>query len=251
MPSESDLRDLLRGPDPEGRTAIDLDAVLTRARRRRRPRVIAAQALGSVALVGVLVTAVTVSLPRAAETTAITAQDTDAGAGEAEAAPFADDSHLRWMPDSCGAPASDPVSADGLSLELAPLVVEEGTSTVPVTVTLRNERSVRVAGVTDVTPHLTLSRDGLVVWHSAVAEPATPGAARPVVDLEPGESMTFDATLDLVICGSEEDILSDAPMPLATAGAYELRAVLVIDSANDPAVELDRVGGGPAPVEIR
>ena len=126
MATESDLRDLLRGPDPEGRGAIDLDAVLSRTRRRRRPRVIAAQALGSVAIVGVLGTAIFVSGPLADRGVMMSAEDTGAGAdGAGEAvtesgdAPYADQDALKWMPDVCGAPVTDPVSSDGVALEVS------------------------------------------------------------------------------------------------------------------------------------
>lgn len=227
MATESDLRDLLRGPDPEGRGEIDLDAVLSRTRRRRRPRVIAAQALGSVALVGVLGTAVVVAIPRADTGVQMTAEDAVAGSDEAATAPFADEDALRWMPDACGAPVTEQVSTPGLTLEMSIVTTYEPQERIPVTVTLRNDGPDRLVGTSGRSPSVSFARDGLVVWHSY----ATQDASARVVDLAPGESMTFEAFFDRVICGTEDDLIMDDPqrdLPVAPPGQYELRAVLVV-----------------------
>ena len=81
MATESDLRDLLRDPDPEGRPTIDLNAVVTRARRRRRPKVIAAQALGSVAAVGALFVGISAIIPPQ-QAAMMVAEDSAGGAEE-------------------------------------------------------------------------------------------------------------------------------------------------------------------------
>jgi hypothetical protein len=232
--TESDLRDLLRGPDPEGRGDIDLDAVLSRTRRRRRPRVIAAQALGSVAVIGVLGTAVFVSGPLADRGVVMSADDLGSGAdgaGEAVAesgdSPFADEDALKWMPDACGAPVTDAVSSGGLTLEMSTELVVEPQERIPVQVTLRNDGPDDIVGVSSPWPHVSLARDGLVVWHSY----QTQEAIGYVIDLAPGESTTLETYFDRVICSTEDDLIMDGPqndMPAAPPGQYELRAVLVV-----------------------
>lgn len=255
MATESDLRDLLRGPEPEGRGDIDLEAVLSRARRRRRPRMIAAQALGSVALIGALGTVVIVSLPPAQTGVMMTAED--GGAGDSAAtAPDADEnvqeeSGSTWAPDSCGAPVTDRESIAGLTLEMEPITVVTGTTSVPVTVVLRNDGPTRVVGVSGGSPHLTLSLDGLVVWHSYSVQDSI-GIG---VDLEPGESQVYQATFQPALCTSEDDLVvgtSDNPLPPAGPGSYELRASMPI-TPDDPASNGGQyvASGSAVAVEIR
>jgi hypothetical protein len=228
--TESDLRDLLRGPDPEGRGEIDLDAVLSRTRRRRRPRVIAAQALGSVALVGVLGTAIFVSDPLGARDVMMSAEeDSGAGADEiaGESATLEDGAATKWQPDACGAPLTEVGSSAGVTLEMELVTTFEPGQRAPVTVTLRNDGTERLVGTTASAPHVTLARDGVVVWHSY----ATQDASARLVDLEPGEQMAYETYIERAICGSEEDLLMDDPetdLPLAPAGEYEMRSVVVI-----------------------
>jgi hypothetical protein len=248
VPSESDLRDLLQGSDPEGRAAIDLDAVLTRARRRRRPKVVAAQALGSVAVVGALFTAVVAVQPPPQAATMI-AEDADGAGDEFASAPEAD-SALKWMPDSCGAPVTDAPTADGLVLEMEPVVIQPGAGSTPVAVpvTLTNLGPTRVVGVSGGTPHLTLSSGGTVVWHTYSVQ-STIGM---VVDLDPGESMAYDATLEPAVCETEDDLMMidpAAPLPPAPPGAYELRSALVVTL--DDGSGFLTAGGGPVAVDIR
>jgi hypothetical protein len=251
--TESDLRDLLRGPDPEGRGDIDLDAVLSRTRRRRRPRVIAAQALGSVAVIGVLGTAVFVSGPLADRGVVMSADDLGSGAdgaGEAVAesgdSPFADEDALKWMPDACGAPVTDTVSSGGLTLEMSMELVVEPQERIPVQVTLRNDGPDDIVGVSSPWPHVSLARDGLVVWHSY----QTQEAIGYVIDLAPGESTTLETYFDRVICSTEDDLIMDGPqndMPTAPPGQYELRAVLVVTTDEGQTLV---AASAPFPLEI-
>jgi hypothetical protein len=251
--TESDLRDLLRGPDPEGRGAIDLDAVLSRTRRRRRPRVIAAQALGSVAIVGVLGTAIFVGGPLADRGVMMTADDVGSGAdgaGESIAesgdAPYVDQDALKWMPDACGAPVTDTVSSEGLTLEMSIETIVEPEERIPVQVTLRNDGPDRIVGTSSPWPHMSLARDGLVVWHSY----QTQEAIGYLIDLAPGESTTLETYFDRVICRSEDDLIMDGPqndMPAAPPGQYELRAVLVM-TTDDGATLV--AASAPFPLEI-
>lgn len=232
MASESELRDLLRGTGSEGGGGLDVDAVVSRARRRRRPRVIAVQALASAALVGAIGTAVVVTLPPP-ERGALTTVE-DAAGGSEESAPFADDG-ARWIPDACAAPVSDPAGSSALLLDIAiPATVASGDR-VPVTITLRNDGPGRLVGSTGASPFVSLARDGIVVWHS----PPVPGASARAVDLAPGESMAFETFVDADLCGSEDDLSVDDPgrtLPPAPPGDYGIRAVVVVTTESGGSV---------------
>ncbi len=248
MPSESDLRNLLHGPDPEGRAAIDVDAVLTRARRRRRPKVVAAQALGSVALVGVLGTAIVVSLPRPAEQATMTAQDAPAGAGESATQPFADQDALTAMSAVCGEPVAFPPASPDLVLEISMETIFEPESRIPVTVTLRNTGAEIIRGSTGAAPLMTFARDGIVLWHSFAA----PDGGVRAIDLDPGESVTYETYFDRTVCGSEDDLVVDDPanpLPAAGPGQYEVFATLTLSGddgtsavASGPPMSLEIAG---------
>lgn len=234
MATESDLRDLLRDPDPEGRPAIDLDAVLSRARRRRRPKVIAAQALGSVAAVGAIFVGISALVPP--QQTAMTvAEDAAGGSEENAAAPQdAGDAVLRWAMDACG---EAPVSADGSpwTLELEPTETGiEPTNLVEAEVTLRNEGEARVTGAATVWS-ITLVRDGVVVGY---AEPRA--VETTPIDLEP------DGTLTWIVSSSAGSCVTGATL---APGAYEGRAVAEVVVNADGRSEV--VYGTLGPVELR
>jgi hypothetical protein len=195
VPSESDLRDLLQGADPEGRAAIDLDAVLTRARRRRRPKVVAAQALGSVALVGVLVTAIGVSLPRGGESAASIAQDAAGGTAEAGAQPFADEDALKIA--DCGTEPNLP-PAEGWDLVVTSSALgAPGEAAVGVTLGVDAPRpELGTVTVTD----LTIVRDGVIVAH------ATPAGVSARIDLGAGQTVSLEAVAPVVACDPAESL---------------------------------------------
>jgi hypothetical protein len=251
--TESDLRDLLRGPEPEGRAAIDLDTVLTRARRRRRPRVVAAQALGSVAVVGALATGVVLGLPATQPGVLTLAEDAAGGAAdEAASGPAVEDGQLIRTPsaatlNACAAPVNDVVGSPGLVLELVPLVVSAGEENIPVAVTLRNTGADRVVGSSELEPTLTLSREGIVVWHSNGPR----DLAATMIDLDPGEAMTYTATLEPIVCGPEDTVVGFRDdLPAAEPGSYELRAALDVAPASGATAPL-LVTGPPVAVDVR
>lgn len=228
MATESDLRALLRDPDPEGRPAIDLDAVITRARRRRRPKVLAAQALGSVAVVGAVFTGVVATLPRE-ETTMMVADE--AAGGSYESAPAPADADLRWAMDACGEPPIDGASPTW-ALET---VLGGDVDGLTATLTLRNEGDAAATGAT--TPWaLTLVRDGVVVGRASF-----PDAATTPYDLAAGDAV--ETTLGAVVESC------DPATPLEP-GAYDVRGVVeVLDQAADGRNEV--VYGELVPVELR
>ncbi|WP_395640102.1 hypothetical protein [Pseudolysinimonas sp.] len=244
MATESDLRDLLRDPDPEGRAAIDLDAVLTRARRRRRPKVIAAQALGSVAVIGALFTAV-VAVQPTQQAALMTAEDA-AGGSAADSAPFVDQDALKSGAPECGAPVAVAAPSPDLALEISLPTVFEPETRIPLTVTLRNEGTAPIQGSTASAPTMTFTRDRIVIWHSFAVQDLS---AR-IVDLAPGESVTYETYFDRVVCGSEDDLVMDDPanpLPTADPGQYELFATLSISTDDGPVI---LASASPLPIEI-
>jgi hypothetical protein len=194
VPSESDLRDLLQGADPEGRAAIDLDAVLTRARRRRRPKVVAAQALGSVALVGVLVTAIGVSLPRGGEAASI-AQDAAGGTAEAGAQPFADEDALKIA--DCGTEPDLPLAPGWDVAVTSSALGAPGHAAVDVTLAVDAPRP-ETGTVT--LASMTIVRDGVIVAHATPADVSTP------IDLGARQTVTMEAVAPVIACDPAEQL---------------------------------------------
>lgn len=229
MATEADLRDLLRGPEPEGRAAIDVDAVIARARRRRRPRVVAAQALGSVGLVGALVVGVSLGVPPVNEASMLSAEDSGAGGPALPESATEADSMLRAT-DVCGEPL---VEYPGLGWELEPESIDVTATGETARVTLRNDSGVVEAGTATVTS-LAVVRDGIVVGFAVPAEPVAH-----VVDAPPGTSTTWEVPVTTQACASE------AALP---PGTYEVRVVAEF-VRDDPAAP-ETLYGAPTDVEL-
>lgn len=228
MATEADLRDLLRGPEPEGRAAIDVDAVIARARRRRRPRVVAAQALGSVGLVGALVVGVSLGVPPVNEASMMSAEDSG-GQALPESAPGAD-SMLRAT-DVCGEPL---VEYPALGWALGVDGVDATATGEVARVSLRNASGVPAAGTATVTS-LAVVRDGVVVGFAAPVE-----AAPQPVETPPGASTSWTVPVVTQSC------TSGGPLP---SGAYEVRAVAEF-VRDDPDAAAETVYGTPSTVEL-
>ena len=105
-------------------------------------------------------------------------------------------------------------------------------------VTLANTSEAEIRGTVLGEPVLTVSDDDVVVWHSN-----GPGASeqRPFV-LQPGESTSFEARLELVRCEIEDDL---PPLP---AGEYTVSAVLEVDLGDGAGPIL--VTGPSAPIRV-
>jgi hypothetical protein len=250
--TESDLRDLLQGPDPEGRATIDVDAVLRRARARRRPRAIAASAVGALALVGVMTPVVLISQQAATPESLMIAEDAS-GASEASDADGYDGATAPSATSlvSCGAPVADHAPGDGLVLEVTPVTAEAGTAGIPIDVALRNDGTVSMLGVTATQPVVVFSRDGVVLWYSDAIQDAS--GVR--VDLAPGESLTYRSTLEPLTCAADDEASAadggglGEDLPTASVGSYRVSAM--IDFIPDDGTQTVVVTGPAAPVELR
>lgn len=238
MPSDSELRDRFReGTQPRGE--IDVQAVLRRARARRRPRVALAGAGSLLAIAAIAVPAVlSTSYPGASDgaTVAGDAYAPEASAGGAEQTTIADRNPAELL-NRCGAPVAEAVpSARGLTITVAPVTAAAGDTGIPLTVTLTNSGDERVTGTTGGRPSITFAGGGVTLWHTNGAQDLV---AR-VVDLAPGQSMSYRASFDPVVCGREDDQAGSfrAGLPAAAPGDYTLSAAIDVTSDDGTVVEL-------------
>lgn len=229
MPAESELRRQFHDDEPRG--TIDLDAVLRRARRRRAPRVAAIAIVSSLAVVGVVVP-VSIGLTGAHTTTSVLGAQSGGSAPDLSSgqAPRAADggaaagTSAETMNRCAGHLANPSPAADGLVLTVPPVNAAAGGRSIPVTVTLTNTGTQQVTGSLSPFPVLTLSRDGLVLWHSNGAVPSLVQE----IDLAPGASTTFKTTFEPLICAPADDTGRGFGSALAQVarGSYELSAAL-------------------------
>lgn len=241
MPDQNDLRHLFESA--EAPNTLDTKRIIGRSRARRLPRQLAAGSLGALALVGVAVLGVQVSQFSAPATmTAGEAADSSAPAPEVMAIKRAPADKINLC---TGTLAEIAPNQYGLQLDVAfPATAPSGTGPVQGTVRLTNTSDAEVIGTTPATPAITVSRDGVVLWHSngptilSIVE----------VDLAPGASLEYAASFTPVQCGVEDDSAEafSADLPALAAGAYDLSAL--IDFAPDPSMgpqttELELVGG--------
>ncbi|MFM9877266.1 MAG: hypothetical protein ACKVOG_05365 [Rhodoglobus sp.] len=227
MPSESELRELLASAPADH----DLDArrIIARSRRRRLPRQLGAGAVSvlAVAGIGVLVVQTLPTQPPAA--VSMLDQSTEGGAAESGAGTTAESPIKRAPADRlnlCEGPLAEVApSALGLQLDVAfPPTASVGTDTVVGAVRLTNTSGATITGTTGVRPAITLSRAGVVLWHSngPVEESAR------VIVLTPGESVEFEAFFVPVQCAVEDDRTEQfrSDLPALPAGDYELSAAI-------------------------
>jgi hypothetical protein len=259
MPTESELRRQFHDDEPRG--SIDLDAVLRRSRARRRPRVAAVVLVSSLAVVGIVVP---VSISAASQQTGTFSAGSAASAPDSATAPEV--LHGGSAPGSGGvkrAPAETinlctgtlaaaAPAEDGLVLTVQPVDAAADARDIPVTVTLTNTGAQQVTGSLSPFPTLTLSRDGIVLWHS---NGAVPSLAQQI-DLAPGASTSFSTTLEPVVCGVQDDAQSSfrAGLPAAGPGDYRVSAALdfsptAADGSGSGAAVL--VTGPTSPVTLR
>jgi hypothetical protein len=255
MPSDSEIRERFHeGTQPKGQ--IDVDAVLRRARARRRPRVLLAGAGSVLAIAAIAVPAVITSYGAAGSSTdtAFVAGDeaaapesaggdADGGAGDTAAVDRAPAEKLNL----CTAPVAEIApAANGLVITAEPVVAHAGDPSIPVTVTLTNTGDGNIFGTTGGRPALTLSGDGITLWHTNGPQDMI---AR-IVDLGPGESMTYETSFEPLRCGIEDEGLESFrdDLPPVEAGTYRLSAA--IDVSHDDGSFVDLVTGPAVDVTL-
>lgn len=235
MTTDDDLRS--RFAAASAPAPLDAAAIIAGARRRRRPRVIAAGTVGALATVGVLVLGIQVALPPdpGTVTSMESAPAADAPAGGASDTALTERASAASM-NLCGAPVVEALpNTLGLALEPVFPASAAAGATVEGVVRLTNTGTERFTGSAAPTPAVAVAEDGLVVWHTN--GPAILSLV--FIDLGPGESMEFGATATAVRCGPEDDAApafrEDLP-PLAP-GDYTISVLMDITPDGQP-VEL-------------
>ena len=236
MPTESDLRRLLQGPTDGGqRSPLDTSRVVRRARLRRLPKQIVIGSTVTLAAAGIAVASIQ-GLQLANPSSATLGTSAADGAAESVPEPA--------IPGAAGgdtikrAPAERLNLCEGTLAEVAPSVTglvlttafPDGApadgSPVTGTVTLTNTGTQRVSGTTGATPAITVSQNGIVLWHSN----GPTIAMAMMVDLDPGESLEYGAAFTPVRCGVEDDMAESfrENLPPLTAGTYDVSAAIDI-----------------------
>ncbi len=235
------IRHLFSAPQPEG--AIDVAAVVRGARARRLPKVLGVTGVGVLAIGGLVFGGLQlgggVSPASDAAGTSTEGMTSDAG-GSAEM--FSDT--IKRAPaeklNLCtGSVALLDTVDTGLELSVDFPDAVAGTASVAGTVTLTNVGPDAITGYTAASPAITLSQNGMVVWHSN--GPMIDLARE--VDLAPGESMAYEASFTPVVCGVEDDLAESfrADLPAAAPGQYEVSAAIDVMGDFDA-----RLVSGPA-----
>lgn len=253
-PTEDELRAALQGGNPSGE--IDLDAVLRRSRRRRRPRVLLAGAAGVLAVAAIVVP-VSVSAINgqgfgvsSTASGADTAAEPEAATGESGDSADSDQALQRAPADKLnlctGALSGVAPAASGLVLTVAAVEAAATETAIPVVVSLTNTGTERITGTTAANPAITLSREGITLWHSN--GPQIMMAV--VVDLAPGASMQYETTFEPVVCGIADDEGESfrTDLPAAGPGDYGLSAAL--DLLSDNGVS-ELITGPVTPITLR
>lgn len=241
MPDENDLRRLLAETDAPHR--IDPATIVSRSRRRRLPRQLAAGTFGVLAIAGVGVLAVNVStLQGPASTTAEQATMSDSAPESSSGLEF-DKRGGADVLNACGAPLAvvDP-SRYGLELTVQEPTGSVATEALDAVVVLTNTSAEAVDGFAALAPTLTMSRDNVVVAQGTAAALDGDGA----LQLEPGESVEYPVRIDLTSC-SVDGVQVPAP------GTYDLSAAVDFAPAeprpDEPALA-DLVTGPPTSITL-
>lgn len=241
MPTESDLRDALEGVSPQT-SRLDAAAVVRRARARRLPRQVAVASFAGLAVAGVVVVGAS-TLPRVMSTTtaadsAVEAPESAAGGSPSQYTVRPDESFANV----CGEPTKPPPSAGELVLNLTfPSSAAADGLPVDGVATLINAGSTRLTGSTPARPVITISRDGVTVWHSN----GPLDQAGRLIDLAPGESVDFAVSFTPVECSAPDEIGDGfrGELPALGPGTYEVSAFLAFAPEGAMQSSMTFVGG--------
>ena len=238
MPNESEFRELLKSSaaDVASRGHLDAAAVIRRSKRRRLPQQLAVGGLSTLAVAGIGFAGVTAfrMLPQGAMTMSA-GSSADSGAAVPEkAGPVQGVKHAPAdRINLCGGPSAKAApNANGLVLSTDfPASSATGTRPIDGTVTLTNTGTQTIKGTTAASPAITVSQGGTVLWHSN--GPMIMLAV--VVDLAPGQSMSYRASFTPVRCETADDLAHGFPdnLPALPAGSYQLSAAIDL-SREDP-----------------
>ena len=250
VPSESELRSRMRDAG-EPPAELDVARVIRRARLRRLPRILAIGGAACLTVAAVAVPVTRVDAECGPERAPRSSRATRPEASRPPSRPPATPSCALPPTRSTSAPVPSPNSprprADSSS-PIAPIDAPADATLIEAVVTLANNGASTVRGTTGGTPALTLSQDGLVLWHSN--GPTTMIAVD--VDLDPGESMQYVGSFEPVRCGAEDDADPSGfrpGLPPVGPGEYALSAAIDVSLVDGVSPEL--VTGPPTTVVLR
>ncbi len=222
MSIESELKRLFDS-DASAPPGIDLSLVIRRSRRRHVAAQVAVGGATTLAVVGIGVASVaglrSLGSPSPSTGSAAAPSTASDSPGMSQSRAAAGKINL------CGGPlATVAPNPSGLVLTAHFPAGSASAPSVSGTVTLTNTGTERIVGSTAATPAITLSRDGVTLWHSN--GPAAAMAA--IVDLLPGASMTYPASFTPVICGAEDDLGDSfrSDLPHVVPGEYQVSAAI-------------------------
>ena len=238
---EAAMRDLLRsaaGGAPSA-SALDVPRVLSRSRGHRRTRRLVTAGVGATVVVaaGTTVFVAATLPPRDSQVMTIPADPVapgEPGTGPAAGGPAtggdAAGGAISLAPpekvNGCAGPLAEvaPVESGLVATPHFPGTAPADGADVAGTVTLTNTGSERAVGWTGARPAVTVSENGITVWHSN--GPVIQIAME--VDLDPGESMDLPATLSTVRCDTvdEESEGFREDLPPLGPGTYGVSAIV-------------------------
>ena len=243
MATETNIRDLFRaGHTPTGRP-IDTDAVIRRSKRRRLPAQLGVGGVATLAIGGIGVVALQ-NLDSSVSPASIMSESSTAESGSAYdgfVAPAqegpatrdaardgsAEGGTVKRAPadriNLCGGALAEVApSATGLVLTPSFPDAAAGSGGVEGTVTLSNTGSTTVTGYSAASPAITLSQNGVVLWHSSGP---TVQMIRDIA-LAPGESLQYTASFTPVVCSVDDDLAESLPdgLPAVQPGEYQVSA---------------------------
>jgi hypothetical protein len=260
MPTESELRDWLHGEGSQPPVVRELDAgrIIRRSKRRRLPRQVGVGGVMTLAVAGIAVGGISglkTFLPGASMTSGASqsldkggseqAPTRDSGAPTQGAVPTQGEIAAERI-NLCGGPvASVPPNSSGLVL--TPHFPSDAPANgEPVTgaVTLTNTGTTTVTGSTAANAVITVSQQGIVLWHS---NGPTIMLAK-MVDLAPGQSMDYEASFTPVRCDADSDKPEGLPdnLPPLGAGDYQVSALIAVNRGSATSV----VGGESVTIRL-
>ncbi|PWB96202.1 hypothetical protein [Homoserinimonas hongtaonis] len=245
---QRDLKSLF-SETPLSLGTIDTAAVIRRSRRRRLPRQVGVGSALTLAVAGIGVAGATGLRLPSSSMTMTSASDSGATVRESADGGFTPDEDFAGAAggsagtslapveklNPCALPIAEVASTTTLELyPQFPAVAEANGVPIAASVTLQNTGQGHIVGTTAASPAMTLSRDGVTVWHSNGPLIALAVA----VDLAPGESMTYPASVVPVRCDEQDEAAESFRdgLPALPAGTYALSAAIYVTTA-DGAVE--------------
>lgn len=260
MFTESEFRNQLALTETETSSSdIDLASVLRRASRRRRSQQIAIGGATTLAVAGIGVASISglrAILPQttsgSASSLATGGSATDGSATDGSARGGALTRAPAEKLNLCGGALSQVApSQTGLVLTAEFAAAAASSDRISGTVTLTNSGTGRVLGSSAATPAITLSQDGITLWHSN----GPMIALATVIDLEPGASQTYPASFMPVRCGVEDDERDQfqSGLPRVSPGVYQVSAAIDLahESPDGSFLGNDLVTGPTTDVRLR